>query len=38
MEGTSPTDAFHLLRSQARASRRRLTDVATEVLEQVNRR
>lgn len=38
LEGTSPSDAFRLLRSQARTSRRRLTDVATEVLEQINGR
>lgn len=32
-EGIKPHDAFVFLRSQARASRRRLTDVAVEVLE-----
>lgn len=32
-EGISPSDAFALLRSRARAARRRLTDVAVEVLE-----
>lgn len=32
-EGISPSDAFGLLRSRARTSRRRLTDVAVEVLE-----
>lgn len=35
MERTSPANAFTILRSQARASRRRLTDVAAEVLEQI---
>lgn len=35
MEGTSPAEAFHRLRSQARSSQRRLTDVALEVLEQI---
>ena len=36
MEGISPHDAFQLLRSQARTSRRRLTDVSAEVLDRLN--
>ncbi len=38
LEGTSPSEAFQLLRTQARSSRRRLTDVAAEVLENIDRR
>lgn len=36
MEGISPGEAFQLLRSQARSSQRRLTDVAAEVLDRLN--
>lgn len=35
MEGTTPTEAFELMRSQARSSHRRLVDVAAEVLDQI---
>jgi len=35
MEGTTPTDTFELMRSQARSSRRRFVDVAAEVLDQI---
>ncbi|WP_426241306.1 ANTAR domain-containing protein [Nocardioides sp. LHG3406-4] len=37
LEGTSPSEAFQLLRSRARASRRRLADVAAEVLQRIER-
>lgn len=36
IEGTTPADAFQLLRSRARSSQRRLVDVATEVLDQIS--
>jgi GAF domain-containing protein len=35
LDGTTPTEAFETLRSRARDSRRRLTDVAAEVLDQI---
>jgi GAF domain-containing protein len=35
LEGTTPTEAFESLRARARDSRRRLTDVAAEVLGQI---
>ena len=35
LEGITPTEAFQLMRERARASRRRLTDVADEVLASV---
>ena len=35
MEGTTATDTFELMRSQARSSRRRFVDVAAEVLDQI---
>jgi len=38
LEGSTPTEAFQLLRSQARKSRRRLVDVAAEVLDQIGNR
>lgn len=38
MEGTTPAEAFDLMRSQARASRRRLVDVAMEVVGQTHQR
>jgi len=38
MEGSTPTEAFELMRSQARASRRRLVDVAADVLEKIGGR
>ncbi len=38
MEGTTPADAFELMRSRARSSRRRLIDVAMEILEQTSQR
>ena len=38
MEGSTPTEAFELMRSQARASRRRLVDVAAGVLEKIGGR
>lgn len=37
-EGTTPSEAFQLLRSEARRSRRRLVDVATEVISNVGDR
>ena len=33
--GISPTDAFHLLREEARSSQRKLIDVATEALDEI---
>ena len=38
LEGTTPADAFELLRSEARSSQRRLVEVAMEVLEQTDQR
>lgn len=35
LEGTTPAEAFEALRNRARDSRRRLTDVAAEVLGQI---
>lgn len=37
LEGTSPADAFLLLRSRARSSGLRLVDIATQTLEQIYR-
>jgi len=36
MEGSTPEEAFEVLRSQARASRRRLVDVAAAVLDRID--
>ena len=38
LEGTTPDEAFALMRAQARSSRLRLVDVASEVLERIQRR
>ncbi len=38
LEGTTPTEAFLLMRDRARSSRRRLTDVADEILASVGTR
>lgn len=38
LEGTTPDGAFQLMRARARSSRLRLVDVATEVLEGIQRR
>ena len=37
-EGSTPSEAFELLRSEARRSRRRLVDVATEVISAIGNR
>ena len=37
-EGSSPAEAFELLRAEARSSRRRLVDVASDVLDRIDKR